>query len=160
MAHFTSKAEIILLVGQKGVDLRLDDRSSTTSAVEQSLIFSTQTIRWYTDRYYRQEALVGNAWVTSRATIIAANFLSARRGNKELFGNQAARILQELEMIGKDYWIPDAVPFATPAPSVRTQKVVATGGPRPLKVDQSESTGGGYSDEDFGPPWSNYYYGY
>lgn len=159
MANFTTKEEMILLVGSKGINLRLDDQSSTLLAVNQALIYADQTMRWYTDRYYRVENLIGNAWVTSRATILAANFLSARRGNKELFGNEVARILQELELIGKDYWIPDAIPFATNAPSVRTQKVVATGGPTPLKVDIHNSTGGGYPEEDFGPP-GYYYHGY
>lgn len=160
MPHFSSKAEIILLIGSRGVTLRLDDQSSTANAVEQALTYADQTIRFYTDRYYRVDDLIGNEWVKSRATVLAANMLSNRRGNKELFGNLEARIMQELEMIGKDFWIPDALPFATVVPSVRTQKVVGTLGPRPLKVDQANSTGGGYDDEDFGPPWANYDYGY
>ena len=160
MAHFSSKAEIVLLIGSRGVNLRLDDQSSSAASVDQALTYADQTIRFYTDRYYRVENLLTNEWVKSRATILAANMLSNRRGNKELFGNLEARIMQELEMIGKDFWIPDATPFATVVPSVRNQRVVATLGSRPLKVDSSNSTGGGYSDEDFGPPWSNYDYGY
>jgi hypothetical protein len=151
MAHFTSKAEMILLLGRKGVDLRLDDQSSTTDAVEQALIYADQTIRFYTDRYYLYTNLLSNVWVKAQATIIATNYLAARRGNKELFPNQEARIMQWLEMIGNGFWIPDAIPLATNVPSVRTQKVVGTFGPRPLKVDEANSTGGGYSDEDFGP---------
>jgi hypothetical protein len=160
MAHFTSKAEMILLLGNRGTVLRLDDQSATADAVEQALIFADQTIRFYTDRYYLSTDLVGNEWVKSKATIIAVNYLSARRGNKELFGRLAAELMQQLEMIGNGFWIPDAVPTATNVPSVRNQKVVATPGPTPLKVDQENSTGGGYSGEDFGPPWVNQYYGY
>lgn len=160
MAHLSSKAEMILLLGQKGINLRLDDQSSTTDAVEQALIYADQTIRFYTDRFYRIESLYGNAWTKSRATIIATNYLSFRRGNKELFGNEMANVMKELDMISNGYPIPDATPFATNAPSVRLQRVVATGGPTPLKVDPANSMGDGYPDEDLGPPWSNQYYGY
>lgn len=160
MANFTNKAEMVLLLGPKGVALRLDDQASTTAAVEQSLIWATQKIRCYTDNFYLPASLVNNAWVKSVATVLAVNFLSARRGNKELYSSQAAQIIEYLEMIGKGFWIPDAVPMATNVPSVRNQKVVATRGPSPLKVDAANSTGGGYSDEDFGPPWVNMPYPY
>lgn len=160
MAHFTSKAEMILLLGSRGTALRLDDQSATSDAIEQALIYSDQTIRYYTDRYYLVTNLYGNAWVKSKATIIALNYLSARRGNKELFGRLAAETIQQLEQLGQGFWIPDALPMATNVPSVRTQKVVATGGPTPLKVDEANSTGGGYPDEDFGPGWAIPFYGY
>ena len=152
---FTTKDEIILLLSAKGVQLRLDDQASTTNAVNQALKWADQTIRFYTDKYYRADSLTSNEWIKGRATILATNYLSARRGNKELYGNEAARIMQELQMISEGHPIPDAVPFFTNTPSVRTQKVVATGSSRPLKVDMHNSTGGEYSDEDFGPPWSN-----
>lgn len=156
--HFTSYSEMKLLLGDRGTSLRLDDQSITESAIEQALIHADQTIRFYTDRFYRAEALVGNAWVKDRATVLAVNYLSTRRGNKELFASQYARIIEQLELIGKDFWIPDAVPFATPSPSVRNQKVVATGSSMPLKIDGNNSTGGGYPGEDFGPTWVDNYW--
>ncbi len=158
--YFTTKEEMVLLLGQKGVQLRLDDQQTTLPAVEQALRYATQTIRTYTDQYYLPANLETNAWVNSIAVVLAVNYLSARRGNKELYGDQAAKIMQWLESIGHGFWIPDAIPLATNVPSVRTQKVVATGGPRPLKVDMHNSTGGGYSDEDFGPPYTEGPYGY
>lgn len=158
--YFTTKAEMVLLLGSRGVQLRLDDQASTTDAVNQALRYATQTIRFYTDQYYLVTQLTSNDWVNSVAAILAVNYLSIRRGNKELYGDQAAKILQQLEMIGHGFWIPDAIPLATNVPSVRTQRVVATGGPRPLKVDMHNSTGGEYSDEDFGPPYTEGPYGY
>lgn len=158
--YFTTKEEMVLLLGQKGVNLRLDDQASTLAAVNQALRYATQTIRFYTDQYYLYTSLTSNEWVSSVAAVLAVNYLSARRGNKELYGDQATRILQQLESIGHGFWIPDALPLSTNVPSVRTQKVVATGGPTPLKVDIHNSTGGGYPDEDLGPPYTQGPYDY
>lgn len=148
---YTSLDEIRLFLGPKGVDLRLDDLNNPNSAIARILSYVDGTINRYLDQIYDRTNLVGVAWVRDRATVLACNLLSQRRGNDGLFNDEVTRIHEELADIrAGNTFVPAAKVNTQQVPSVRAQQVNLNDWTHPLQTDQEFSTGGGYDGEHVG----------
>lgn len=103
LTPYTSEQEIAYVFSQLGVTLRVKDPLDEISDPLDPLIYAiedaTDTINQYCLLRYTAEELAANRWVRKRATILACQSLSGRRGNPQQFAPQAERVLDELERV-------------------------------------------------------------
>jgi hypothetical protein len=113
------------------------------------LNYVDEMIYSYTDQVYERADLTSNEYLAGKATFLAANILSQRRGNKPLYAMEREEIIEELVAIGAGQrFISGVYVRAMPVPSVRSQSVNHNLSRNPLVVDRNLSTGGGYAGEN------------
>jgi phage gp36-like protein len=98
---FTTKEMIERLYAQQGLDNILDDVSGPAedAVLEQFISDAEQTIIIRLSRFHTSADLLTSQWVQSRATWIAAFYISKRRGNEHYFQNLYDEAIREIEAI-------------------------------------------------------------
>lgn len=123
MTEFTSTTEIDCMFGASAVELRTDDGSESTIVAE-IINQASETVQSYTDRYYDAADLTGSNWVRRRATILAAYYLSSRRGNPTQYTAMVEQITRELEGVAEGkILIPGVAARSVDVPTVSNQTV-------------------------------------
>ncbi len=99
--YYSSQAEVYNVLGPTAGELLEDDFSAgDRSPIWNHLLRSvTQTVDLYIHQFYTRANLLTDSTVRDRATMLAVNLLSQRRGNPELYSNQVLKVYEELELI-------------------------------------------------------------
>jgi len=100
-SFYSSQAEVFNILGPVATELMSDDLSDgDRHLIWNHLLRSvTQTVDLYLHMFYEQTVLFSSGWVRDKATVLALNYLSERRGNPELYTNRVLKVYEELEMI-------------------------------------------------------------
>jgi hypothetical protein len=156
---FTNSSNIRALYGSFGYANILDDLTSTdVDEIMSQIIFDAeQTIIVRLNKFHTNSALLGSAWVKSRATWIAAHLLSKRRGNEHYFADLYEDALRELDGIASGEINPlvDIPTRDTIIPSMSNVYIDEMFISAKTRVRQNISVGGSYSGQDisFGYFW-------
>ena len=119
----TSSAELERLFSQVGVELRTLDGDQTT-IVDEIVDWVTETIASFTLHHYDTENLEASPWARRRATILAAYYLSQRKGNPAQFVAEAKRVMEELELVRTNkILIPNVPVRAADVPTISSFRV-------------------------------------
>lgn len=159
MATFTSKAEIIRLLGQNGFDACMDGLSPTnvSAFISDVINFATAEITSRTQNYYLDDEISANDQIRMNATVIACHFISERRGNAALWEGRIERIYEWLEKIRTgEVLLPGEEVIAPDVPVVRNH-VVNFNSRQRILVDKERSTGT-YEGEPIFPDEAYYPY--
>jgi len=118
----TSREEIERLYSTVGVTLRHEDGDSLI--IDEIVLWASETVASYTLKHYNTSDLVASPWARRRATILAAYYLSQRRGNPPQFLPEAKRVLEDLELVRSDKIIIPGVPSrAASIPAISTYRI-------------------------------------
>jgi hypothetical protein len=143
MATFTSTAEIIRLIGKDAYEDLMEGllTSQRTTFMEEVVAYATGVITSYTQEYYLDDSIANVPEIRMRARVIAANFLSQRRGNAPLYETELERIYEYLNDI-KDYrrHISGQAVIEPDIPAVRNHVVNQNTRDR-MQLDERSSTG-------------------
>jgi hypothetical protein len=145
--YFSSETEVLRMLGKFGVDLITEDIGNTSYIWEEVLSYVDETIYQYIDQFYDSSSLKSNKFLRRRATILAAHYLSQRRGNPALYLREATSIRDELESLrsGRIH-IPGAIPRGNLGPVVRNY-VMQPFRHTPQRVQKYKSTGDDYPNQ-------------
>lgn len=147
-AYYTSQAEVLRVMGDFAESLLMDDAKSKNSVWKDVLEDVTDTINMYAMQHYNLSDLSTSKWIRRRATYLAANILSNRRGNPPLFTSRVERVYDELnEVRDNRFRIPNVPVKYFQGPVVRNY-VVQPLGNHSLRVETTKSTGKRYNNQD------------
>jgi hypothetical protein len=96
---FTSRTLIESLYSQLGLTNILDDLTDSTDVINQFIRDAEQTVYSRLNQYFNYTDMVGNAFIESRTTWIAAHLISKRRGNEHYFEDMYEDALREIDAI-------------------------------------------------------------
>ena len=97
---FTNETLIDTLYSELGIDNMFSDIvGSYSTQLDQFIRDAEQFIIYRLGRFYAPEDMVGNQWVESKATHIAAHFISCRAGQEYYFQYFFELAKQELDAI-------------------------------------------------------------
>jgi hypothetical protein len=156
---FTNIPNIEALYGSTGYSNIIDDiaANDVDEIMSQIIYDAEQTIIVRLNKFYTNSALLGSAWVKSRATWIAAHFLSKRRGNEHYFADLYEDALRELDGIASGEINPlvDIPTRDTIIPSMSNIYIDEMFISAKTRVRQNISVGGSYAGQDisFGYFW-------
>ena len=117
---------------------------------------ATDYINQFCELRYAPEDLVDSRWVRSRATWVAAYFISQRRGNSPIFVDKFDEITDELQRVADGRIIIPRLPTREDFTPAMSNLVVHDWFQiHKLRVHPSISTGGTSSRQDLAPifPW-------
>lgn len=145
--YFSSETEVIRMLGKFGVELIMEDVGNQAYIWEEVLGYVDETIYQYIAQQYDPELHKTNRFLRRRATILAAHYLSQRRGNPALYLREATQIREEMEALrsGRIH-IPNSVPRGNLGPVVRNY-VMQPSRHFPQRVQSYKSTGDKYPSE-------------
>ena len=105
--------------------------------------------------FYAQSVLFNSGWVRDKATVLALNYLSERRGNPELYTNRVLKVYEELEMIRSGrLTLPRVAERGQGGPMVRNQELETFRRYHPLRVEATLTMqGDSYPGQDIA--WEN-----
>lgn len=151
----TSREEIERLYSQIGVDIRTPlAEDPDFLLLEEIMCHATETIASYTLSHYETADLVGSAYIRRRATILAAFYLSERKGNPPQFVAAAKRVMEDLELIRTNkIIIPDARVRAADVPTVHSHRVDDRYLVNKQRVVASQSTKPYPGQQKYDVPW-------
>lgn len=163
---FTTYRAVQDLYGELGIENILDDVDREVeenglthyeNVVNSVIVDAEQTIILRLSKWFKPGDMVGNQWVWSRTRVIAAYYLSQRRGNEHYFEPRYMEAMRELDAIATgEIPPPSTIPLcATSIPSMSNQCVDERFHLHKLRVQSSVSVGGTYPGQD-----TNYYYGF
>lgn len=119
----TSAAELERLYSQVGVELRTLDGNETT-IIDEIVEWASETIASFTLHHYDTDNLETSPWARRRATVLAAYYLSQRKGNPAQFVAEAKRVMEELELVRTNKIIIPNVPVrAADVPAISSFRV-------------------------------------
>ncbi len=148
--YYSSEAEVMRFMGEMATSLMTEDwDADDKSPVWNDLLaYVDETIDMTLGQKYDRAAIINNAYVRRRATILVAHHLSQRRANPPVFKMMADQILDEFKDVQTGvFFIPNATPFARNAPVVRNY-MMQPHFRHPQRVITTKSTGGSYSGMD------------
>jgi hypothetical protein len=146
---FTSQAEVLRIIGSFAGDLLTEDAGPVDTLWAEVIEDADETIAMYIQHYYDPATHKTNGWLRRRATVLAANIISQRRGNNPLYVSRADRVYEQLSMIESgNTHIPDSIPRARFAPVVRNYTIQNRMQRHPQRVDTTKSTGTDYPNQD------------
>lgn len=149
--HYTSQTEVLRFMGEYAADLMVDDYASEDKGYiwNQFLQSIDDTIMQYVMQHYDYTTLYQINWIRSRATVLACNLLSQRRGNMPLWVDLTNRYYEELNDIRNNrFRIPGAVVKAWQGPNVRNYLIQSRYFTHPIRVETTKTTGDRYSRQD------------
>lgn len=157
---FTSIAAIEALYGERGRENILvdvdnivqddDDHTEYDRVVRHFIRDAEQTMIIRLNAYFSPESMVGNGWVESRATMIAAHLISRRRGNEHYFIDVYDEAMRELDAIGVGELPPPVdIPLrASSMPSMSNISIDNRFHLHKIRVRPTISVGGTYNGQD------------
>lgn len=157
--HYSSQAEVYRLLGKTAADLIVSDHTSEDKAYLWNDLLQDvdETISMYVLHHYDPAQLYTNQWIRRRATLLACNLLSQRRGANELYRARTERIYEELNSIRDNrFIIPGAIPRSWQGPVVRNYIIQNRFLQHPVRVEKTQSTGDSYGNEDIA--WEPFIY--
>ena len=78
---YTDESRIVSLLGQMGIDLRLDDSVDAASDLSDAIDVGTMDLDYYLADRYAAADIAGSEWCMQQATFFAVRWLCVRRGN-------------------------------------------------------------------------------
>jgi len=150
--YYSSQAEVCNVLGPTAVELLSDDFSlGDRGPIWNHLLRSvTQTVDLYIHQFYKRTDLLTDGTIRDKATILAVNLLTERRGNPELYANRVLKVYEELELIRSGRLTLAGTPERGYfGPMVRNYELETWRRYHPLRVESSVSMlGDGYSGQD------------
>lgn len=150
-SHYSSQAEVYRLLGEYAVELMFDDYSGDDKGYmwDDLLEDVDETIKMYVMQHYDPDTLYSVDWVRRRATVLAANIISQRRGNAELYHSRKERVYEELESVRNGHHrIPGAVVRHWMGPMWRNYTIQNRFWSHPARVDTGKSNKQSYDGMD------------
>lgn len=157
---YTTQAEVERIAyGSQGSTLITED---VTAGEEQTTLWTEVTeeasdfINEFASLRYDPSDLVDSRWVRSRASWVAAYFISQRRGNPALFVNRFDEITDELQRVANGQIIIPRLPTREDfTPAMSNVIIHDYFNIHKIRVHPSISTGGGGKNQDLSPiyPW-------
>ena len=149
---FTNKELIESLYAELGLNNILTDVTGTdeTNVIDQFIRDAEQTIYVRLSSFYEATSMVGNDWVESRTTWIAAFLISKRRGNEHYFHELYEQAIAEINAMatGEIPPLPD-IPFrADSQPSMSNLIIDERFRTAKIRVRQEISVGGRHTNQD------------
>ena len=149
--YFSSEAEVRRVLGNYATEMMLDDDDvvDTRDFWIGILADVDDTMNMYMAQHYDPSLIKANSWMRRRATTLAVNLLSQRRGNAPLYVGKTEKTYEELEAI-KDgrFHLPGASPTGFQGAMVRNYLLQGRFRRHPLRVEGSKSTGVDYPGQD------------
>lgn len=122
-SYLTSQGELERLYSQVGVELRTLD-GNDTDILDEIIAWASETVASYTLHHYDTTELLTSPWARRRATVLAAYYLSQRRGNPAQFVAEAKRVMEDLELVRTNkVLIPDARVRAADVPAISSFRI-------------------------------------
>lgn len=155
---FTTEAMIIALYAQLGFDNILDDVTGAAedAVIDQFIRDAEQTVRSRLTMFDPDD-MVGNQWIESRTTWIAAHYISKRRGNEHYFEDMYVEAMRELDAIATgELPAPMDIPLrAHTYPAMTNFTIDERFAVAKIRVRPTISIGGTYEGQDttFGYFW-------
>lgn len=149
--HYTSQAEVYRLLGEYAVELMFDDYSGEDKGYMWNDILTDvdETIKMYVMQHYDPETLYTVDWIRRKATILAANVISQRRGNAELYHSRKESVYEELQSVRNGHHrIPGAVVRHWMGPMWRNYTIQNRFWSHPARVDTGKSNKQSYDGMD------------
>ena len=149
--YYTSQAEVYRLLGIIASELLEDDLAAgdRNAIWDEILQQTTSTLDFYLHQYYTQAALISSDWVRRKATILAANILSSRRGNPQHYRDDVDRAYNELDEVRSGrQTLPRVAEIGYMGPVVRNYELESFRFYHPLRVEKTTSTGDRYPGQD------------
>lgn len=152
MTQHTTRAEMALLFGRSGVNLRVADYDSADDILDFIIDDATSTIDQYASQLYAVADLTTSTWVRIRCTWIACYLLSQRLGNPSLFYSRYEQIINELQEV-RDGLLPIPLLSTTEdmVPSMSNIEHDPRFREKTLRVEREVSTGDSSSKQDTAP---------
>lgn len=151
---FTNEDRIMLLYSQLGLDNILSDLTGddVDASVNQFISDAEQTIMIRIGRYFDATDLAGNLWIASRATWIAAYYISQRAGQEHYFQGKFDEAIRELDAMatGEIPPLPDVPLKAYSYPSMSNLVVDDRFTIDKIRVQRSISVGETYPGQSIG----------
>lgn len=152
-SHYSSEAEVMRLLGEFAIDVLTEDWSQQDSSPVWNDILDTvdEEIDMYIGQRYPSQ-MYSTPMLRRIATILAAHFLTQRRGNPGVYASLVARQYETLEEIRKGQrLIRGKVPLGNLAPVVRNYIMQPIPG-SPQRIEHTKSLGDNYSGERLAHP--------
>lgn len=159
LCGMTNRECVEILYARLGLDNILDDTNDTRvirdGMTERDIVINRfifdaeQTIKIRLSKYFSPEALAQSGWIESRATWIAAYYISRRAGNEHYFEGNYTEAMRELDAIATGELDPptDIVQRAFLIPAMTNQTVDERHYIEKLRVRPHISIGGTYPDQ-------------
>jgi len=146
--QYTTRAEVESVLGQVGVNLRVDDDddgvvdNAEEVLLDDAIWEATDLINESALHHYTEEVLETSAWVRRRASYIAAHIIGRRRGNATIFCDEMDQIKIDLRAIQQGTLnIPRMAKRADFSPRMSNQVVDQNYAKAKIRVDRQTSVG-------------------